>query len=114
MASDIEAAKMNLAKSHNCQLSSFFEELTNNTSIVPSELQHYLQSLGIAVQLSDLFVLFKRHGDAITGKITAKHFAQIFNNEKEMDSDEYEPLSSESRKEVVSCLLKIIKHEAKI
>lgn len=46
--------------------------------MIPSELQYYLKEIGVNVELGDLFPLFKKYGDVATGKITLRHFVDMF------------------------------------
>jgi hypothetical protein len=78
LSAKIGRVKEKLQKEHCCNWKLLFKEITKNAAIVPSELQHYLQTLQIQLSLQQLFILFKRYADSVTGRMTASQFSNIF------------------------------------
>lgn len=103
LSAKIARVKEKLQKEHCCNWRVLFKDITKNATIVPSELQHYLQTLQLQLSLQQLFVLFKRYADSATGRMNAAQFANIFKTPvkpKELSS----LISPQDRKAALSCL----------
>jgi hypothetical protein len=49
ISGEIERKKQELLERYECNFGALFEEISCNLSIIPSELQHYLQAIGVSV-----------------------------------------------------------------